>query len=191
MEYSRRHMDKNYFAYITLLLIILISCKKYETAKDGTGDLFDRPYCNNPEAVNYNDGFPGTADSTVCFFPKDVFVGTYLWKDTIFNAEFELDTVMEYTISVYANNNTELRLLGFCPSGDSLHFVADRFYKAQADSLILPDSTQLPGILSCGTKDTLTGTIINTREDTVKLKFNWTISSDTGINYHIGTAVKQ
>lgn len=183
-------MNKKIFAYI-LLFASLTACKKSDNAEDVSGDLFDRPYCNDPEAVNYNDGFPGTPDSTTCFFPSDVFIGTYLWKDTIYNAEFERDTIFEYTISVYARNKTDIRLVGFCPSGDSLNFVAGKYYKAQTDSLMLQDSTKLEGILPCGSADTLVGTITTSGSDTVKLKFDWLIASDTGINYHIGTAIKQ
>lgn len=175
---------------IFCLTITIWGCSKTNENTSVDDGLFTRKYCNDPEAVNFNHGFPGTPDSSICFYPKDVFAGSYLVKDSIFNTEFELDTVLEKIISFIAVNNSNLKVNGFCPSGDPLYFTADRFYKAQSDSLTLGDSTKLPGQLICSTSDTLIGTINKIEVDTPKIRINWTVASDTGINYHIGTGIK-
>lgn len=177
-----------------LILIVLIStfygCAKNAPFNDPNESLFENKYCNDPEAINYNDGFPGTPDNNTCIYPRDVFVGTYSLRDSILNVDFELDTVWVMDISVFANSNNVLRITGFC-DGDSLDFTADRYYKATADSVMFPDSTLLPGQYGCRTLDTLVGTLTKDKIDTNRLKINWTITSDTGVNYHIGTAIKK
>ncbi|MCB0700396.1 MAG: hypothetical protein H6551_01205 [Chitinophagales bacterium] len=182
-------MNKKYFLYITLL-ISLISCKKSNENASLDNGLFDRPYCNDPEAVNYNRDFPGIPDSTVCYYPIDVFVGSYMMKDSIFNAEYELDTVLEYTITLKSSNKTNLSVTGFCTGGESLRFTADKYNKAVADSTYLADSTKLPGQLTCSKQDTLTGLLLRNLPDSSLIKIDWLILSDTGLNYHIGTGTK-
>ena len=174
---------------IIISLNLLASCKKSNDPTDVDNSLFDRLYCNDPQAINYNKDFPGTVDNSICFYPRDVFEGYYALKDTIYNAEYEIDTVLDYAISIYALNNTTLRVLGFCPAGDSLKFTADRFYKAQADSLTVSNNV-LPGQYTCDITDTLTGFIIKDQVDTTRIRINWTVVSDTGVNYHIGTGKK-
>lgn len=175
---------------ILLISILLAGCSKTNENQSVDEGLFTRKYCNDPEAVNFNHGFPGTPDSSVCFYPKDVFAGSYLVEDSIFNTEFELDTVLQKTFTFIALNNSNLKLNGFCPTGESIFFTADRFYKAQSDSMFFQDSTFIPGQLICNTNDTLIGTINKIEGDTQKIRINWTISSDTGVNFHIGTGQK-
>lgn len=183
-------MSKNVFIVI-LLITAMYSCTKSEPYNEPNEQLFENKYCNDPEAINYNDGFPGTPDNSICIYPKDVFVGTYALRDSVLNLDFELDTIWVMDISVYALSNNVLRVTGFCNQGDSLDFTADRYYKATADSVLFPDSTLLPGQYGCRALDTLIGTLRKDQLDTNLLRINWTITSDTGINYHIGTAVKK
>ena len=169
--------------------ILLMSCSKQQDATVDDG-IFDRLYCNDPEAVNYNRDFPGTPDNSTCFYPKDLFEGTYIFKDTIYNAEYERDTILDYNITIHAQSNTLLKLTGFC-SQDSVTFIADRFYKATVDSTTFQDSNKIAGQILCRSTDTLTGIITTEESDNTKIRIVWAIASDTGLNYHNGTATKQ
>lgn len=182
-------MNKKYFIYI-LLTLTFVACKKSNDNASLDEELFDRPYCNDPDAVNYNRNFPGVPDSTTCYYPIDVFVGSYAMKDSIFNAEFELDTVLEYTISLQSTSKKNLRLTGYCGNGIPLLFTADKYNKAISDSTMLADSTKIPGQLTCGKQDTLTGIMLRNLPDTNLIRIDWQILSDTGLNYHIGTGTK-
>lgn len=176
-----------------VMLGMLLACSKgYEADPNADIDL-STPYCNDPEAVNYNWDFPGTPDSTVCFFPRDVFEGTYLLTDTIFSPDYDINDIKTFTVSLVPRDVKHLGFTGFC-SNDTLDFTADRFFKATADTTITQDSVVLRGQLSCRVVDTINGYIRNLDKTMGKgttIRINFTIASDTGINYHIGTAIKQ
>lgn len=177
-----------------LLTILLLSsfyaCQKSDPYPAASEDDFDSPYCNDPIAINYNFEFPGYVDNTTCIYPTDVFEGNYLLRDSVYNAEFALDTINEMTVSFVRISQTELLFKGYCPSGDTVTLTADRYYKASVDStLIMPDSILMDGQVFCRTLDTLSGTITKVA-DSGKIRINFTIVSDTGINYHIGTGIK-
>lgn len=186
-------MYKNIIIYIAALAL-MVGCAK-DMKPDADAGLFERSYCNDPEAVNYNWDFPGTADSSVCFYPRDVFAGTYKVEDSIYNGEYELATVQTLYITFYALSKSALRLTGLCGAGDSINLTASRFYKASIDStsLILPpdDTVLLDGQIACRPVDTLLGYITKNQDDSTSLRITWTIFSDTGVNYHIGTGKRQ
>lgn len=177
--------------FVTILLLsTFYACQKSEPFDSPDKNDFDRLYCNDPIAINYNFNFPGTVDNSTCIYPTDVFEGSFLLRDSIYNAEFALDTVNEITVSFVRLSQTELLLKGFCPSGDTLTLTADRYYRASVDStLILPDSTFLDGQVFCRSLDTLSG-FIKSITDSNRIQVNFTIVSDTGVNYHIGTGTK-
>lgn len=179
---------------ITILLflaVVFYSCGKTAPFDEPVADQFDTLYCNDPIAINYNLAFPGTPDNSICIYPTDVFGGSYSFKDSIYNGEFELDTVLDYTIVFNRTSQTQLNVLGFCPGGDTIEMTATRYYKAVADStMILPDSTLLPGQVFCRSLDTLSGSISKVDSDSTKIRINFTIASDTGVNYHIGTGTQ-
>lgn len=178
--------------FILLITGIIYSCsKKAEPFDTPNEEQFSSRYCNDPEAINFNIGFPGVADNSICIYPTEVFDGPYSLKDSILNGEFELDTVLDYTVYFQRISNTELTFNGFCPGGDKVTMTADRYYKASVDSTFLVDSTQLPGQVFCRTTDTISGTIKKDAADSNKIRINLIIYSDTGINYHIGTGVKK
>ena len=169
---------------LVVIVSLLVACSKIEGPSNSQFDL-GKLYCNDPEAVNYNWNFPGTPDNDVCFFPRDVFEGTYLFTDTIFNKEFDIKRVENLTIKIIAKSVKDIGLVGMCSSStDTLRFTADRFYKATADSTILqPNSVVLDGQLSCRAIDTLNGYITNLNKERgskTKLRINFTIASDTG-----------
>lgn len=176
---------------ILIVAISLYSCKKWEDEKPAQDPRLTRPYCNDPEAVNYNWDFPGVPDNTRCFFPTEVFNGTYSFTDSLFSGDLEYDTFYTYNISLIARSKSRFVISGFCPGGKELAFTADRFYRASADSLMLPDSSFISGQIGCRAIDTLSGMITKDPKEDNKLRINFTVLSDTGTTYHIGTAIKQ
>ena len=178
---------------VVLVLMVLYACKKSEDFDKATADQFAGRYCNDPEAINYNFEFPGTEDNSTCIYPTDVFTGSYSLKDSIYNGEFELDTVLDYTVTFHVKSITSLKMSGFCINGDSVRLTADRYYKAQVDSTLIPlDSSMIEGHTFCRGLDTIKGSITRMSiNDTDKIRINFIIASDTGINYHIGTGIKK
>ena len=86
---------------------------------------------------------------------------------------------------------TRVKLSGFCPSGDTVRLTADRYYKAAVDSTMLVDSSMVEGHVFCRAIDTIKGMISKYSGDTERIRVNFIIASDTGINYHIGTGIKK
>lgn len=170
---------------------LLAACSKPDNSGKDISDKLTNLYCNDPEAINYNWEFPGTPDNSTCFYPKDIFVGQYSFADSIYNANLELKRVNNITLTVYANSNNILRVTGFCSNTDSIRLTADRFYKSYADSTVTQDSVVLDGQVVCRTVDTLSGYLIKDKNDSTKLSINITVASDTGLNYHLGTAYKK
>ncbi len=185
-------------ATVTLAATAIIwGCKKEEASYTANPDdvRLDRPYCNDPEAINYNWNFPGTPDNTTCFYPIDIFGGTYQFTDSIYDADYKPDTVLKYPIRLFSLNNSRVKIgiLGFCDN-DTLTLTADRFYKAFIDSLdatVNGFDTKLSGQLTCRQVDTINGYVQKSQTDSTKLSVYFTILSDTGISYHKGTAIKQ
>lgn len=178
-------------------VVAISSCEKWEDKKaEQDPRLQDRKYCNDPEAVNYNWNFPGVPDNTVCFYPSDLFTGTFLYTDSVYSSNNVFDSagsLNTYTLFITPLSKNKFVIKGFCPT-DSLKFTAGRStYMAISDSLLkVNDSTFLPGQFLCRINDTLTGTITNNKNDSLdNLYINWTVVSDTGVNYHRGTAIKQ
>lgn len=181
-------MYYRYIVFIVLIIISLSACKKYSDIKGVHDPRLDSTfYCNDPEAVNYNWGFPGIPKDSVCFFPTDVFSGTYLFKDSIYtpaNADSPA-LVISYTLNLYRLTKVNFRMTGFCSGGDSLHFTADRYYKAYGDT------TALTGQTFCNILDTLSGTMTKDMTNDTTMYIDFTVVADTGTTFHRGTAFKQ
>lgn len=185
-------MNRQILFTVLLLTTCGVACMKEDpgVANQYDSSLFNTPYCNDPEAINYNWDFPGTPDNSICFYPTDVFAGTYLFDDTIYNEAYERDTILQYQIVIRAYSNTRFALVGFC--GDSIKLTADRFFKATIDSTLNTiDQTPLNGQIVCRTVDTISGTINTSFADSTRIRINFNVASDTGLNYHVGTAIQQ
>lgn len=192
-------MKKSTLILTTILLTLLhFSCKKWtDPAPYDDPQVQERKYCNDPEAVNYNWDFPGIADSTTCIFPADLYTGTYTFTDSIyFDDETTLDTDLvfqTYTLQIIRNAKSKFSIQGFCSSNE-LTFTAGRStYQASADTTLKQDdSTYAYGQPLCSIQDTLTGTVTKSTTDTTgkTITISWEVVSDTGINYHKGTAIK-
>ncbi len=168
---------------------LLAGCKKEEPAT-GNPNQITGVYCNDPKAVNYNKGFPGTPDNSICIYPTDVFRGTYVFIDSIFDINFRYDTVYSHIITLEAVDLNKMLLKGLC-SDSALPVTADRFYKATIDSSYSDYGLLMPGHWLCSKADTISGFLVRSQTDSTILKINLTVLSDTGLNYHIGSAKKQ
>jgi len=181
------------FLFALCCLALAAGCR----SKGGLGSptapdtLERRFYCNTPEAVNYNWGFPGRPDSTLCFFPSDIFTGTFLFRDSVYRPDGTFDSAAsqtDYLLRFLPLTRQRLALVGFCPGGgtdDSVYLTADRFLRSTIDT-VAGD-----GQIACRTQDTVSGTVIRRLGDTTRLAISFEIVSDTGTAAHRGTAYQQ
>lgn len=169
-------------------VVLVISCKKWKDPAAVNDPRLTNPYCNNPLAVNYNWGFPGKPDSTVCFFPSDIFRGTYIFNDSIFLPDNTYVSFRVDTFSIYAVSENKIALVGFCSShSDSIKLTGLATYQATVDTV----AALLTGQTLCRVVDTVNGTITKDQIDTTVLHVNFSVASDTGVNLHFGNAIKQ
>ena len=148
--------------------------------------LNGRIYCNDPEAVNYNWGFPGRPDSSLCRYPSDFFSGSFSYVDSIYLADGSFDSVgslRQYPLLLQGLNRRQFSLSGFC-TGGSLRLTADRYFNASLDT------TTLYGQPFCRAQDTISGTVTRRLEDSTRLRIFFTVISDTGTSTHRGTAYR-
>lgn len=182
---------KRFFPFLLfgfLGLTLVVSCQKWKDSKPFTDPRINNPYCNDPNAVNYNWGFPGRPDDSVCFYPTDVYVGKYLFVDSVLHSDNSFFYADSLTLHFYALSQTKMAILGFCSAGDSLKLTVDRSMNAVIDSVIVGFGQSF-----CRTADTVSGTIEKVLTDTTNKTFtvNFTVVSDTGVNFHTGTIIKQ
>ncbi|HTN45366.1 MAG TPA: hypothetical protein VL098_03400 [Flavipsychrobacter sp.] len=189
-----------HFRYIVAgcgFFLLFSACKKWVDPNPSVDPrITERRYCNDPQAVNYNWDFPGTQDSSVCFFPSDLFEGNYSFTDSIYFQDNSLDTnrtFQTYTLNITRTSKNQFKLAGFC-GGNDINFTAQRTtYLAYADTTLkLNDTTFAFGQPLCRIQDTLTGTLSKSKTDSLSrhIYIEWRVVSDSGINFHKGTAIK-
>ncbi|PZF70844.1 hypothetical protein [Taibaiella soli] len=178
-------MSYRYIIIIILAVTGFLACKKYSDPQGQSDPRLSRPYCNDPVAVNYNWDFPGTPNDSVCFYPSQVFSGTYSYQDSVYLPDNSLAYVTPVTMHLWPLTRTNIRITGFCPNGDSLNFTATRYYTASNDTLLGL------GVPICSNLDTLTGTLTKYQTNDTFMLVDFTVVSDTGTTYHRGTAYKQ
>jgi hypothetical protein len=166
-------------------LVLLASCQKWED-NPGKGDpRLDRKYCNDPEAVNYNRDFPGTADNSVCYYPSDAFSGQYSFIDSIYDQGNKLIKTENLTLTLTALTHSKFKMEGLCSGGGTvINFTSNRQLHADADS------TVSSGQLFCRPLDTLSGYIAQNPVDSNRIRFTIQVVSDTAINLHEGMAYR-
>lgn len=179
------HFFKGFSASCLIALLVFTSCEKYKDEPGQYDPRLARKYCNDPEAVNYNLDFPGTADNSVCYFPAEAFRGDYTFIDSVYSSPAKLSQQIPLTLHFTALSRTKMDISGFCPGSSVLHFTANRALRATGDSSILN------GQPLCRPTDTISGTITRTLGDSTMLKISLNVVSDTGITTHRGTAYRQ
>jgi hypothetical protein len=164
------------------------ACKPTDYSAAAPDTLNTRFYCNDPAAVNYNWGFPGRPDNSLCFYPSDAFAGRYNYTDSIYLPDGGLDSAASgrtYVLNLRVLDRQRFSLAGFCAGGDSLRLTATRFFRATIDT------TLSNGQLFCRTQDSVLGTLTRTLVDTTRVRIELQIVSDTGRTVHRGTAYRQ
>lgn len=186
-----------YFVFIALFVVasggVFLSCKKYKDPAPTTDPRLTRPYCNDPEAVNYNWDFPGKVDNSVCFYPTDKFTGVYMWYDTVTKAADGLflgaDSIL---LTFISSSHSKTTVGGFCVGGGkSLQMTVNRTLVASVDTLVGDSLTTNQGQIFCRQVDTVFGTITRDPLDATLLHMALTVASDTGITIHGGSARKK
>ena len=176
-------------ALFTVAISIFISCNKWVDPKPVNDPRLTNPYCNDPAAVNYNWGFPGKPDNTICFYPTDDFKGRYVYYDSIYSESGSTAGNFLYaqtdTLNIYALSHTKLIIIGFCGT-DTLKMTAVTF-TASVDTVVGDTLTATQGQLLCSSNDTVNGTIFYSRIDS-QLHVNLQVVSDTWQYSHIGKA---
>jgi hypothetical protein len=167
---------------------LIISCAKYKDPKPISDPRLTKHYCNDPTAVNYNWDFPGVPDNAVCFYPTDVFAGKYLFRDSVrIKSGYLFIHADSFILTINRLSPTKMSVFGFCSNGDSLLLTANPTFQASVDTTV-GDSITAYGQFFCSQRDTVNGTIIENRIDSV-LTINFEVASDTGVTtLHIGTA---
>lgn len=174
---------------LTVISLCLLACNKWTDPPPKDANLTN-PYCNDPSAVNYNWGFPGRPDDSVCFYPCDLFRGKFIYVDSIALPNGLVVTTQTDTLNIFALTLNKLGVLGFCSAGDTLYISSYTPYQATVDTTLAPlIGTQ--GQQFCRTVDTVNGTIVRDQVDTNLLHVSFTVVSDTGSTIHSGTAIQQ
>ncbi|WP_124635018.1 hypothetical protein [Taibaiella sp. KBW10] len=174
--------------------MIFIACKKYvdPTKPDIT---LTNHYCNDPIAANYNHGFPGIPDNSVCRYPTDFFKGNWQFVDSIFYPDMRFYRTQTLSLSFTPMDQaldtfrTRLTVLGLCPNNTILKVTANKYALALTDTL-LPNVNG--GQLFCSVSDTVSGFFKRTN-DTLRtsMNINLTELSAADTFYHRGLAIKQ
>lgn len=174
--------------YLQLLLFALLftfsACEKWADTPAKNLGLTNK-YCNIPSAINYNYGFPGIEDNTVCVFPATPFAGTYTYQDSIYDNANQLFLGELLTLNITALDSTHFTLNGFCANSNFIRFTANRYYRAVSDSII-GQGTQL----FCRDLDTLSGMLEYNNIDS-SMTLELLVVSDTSIITHKGKAYKK
>lgn len=183
---------------IGLVSMVLAACQKTEEPPKKYDDRLEKRYCNDPDAINYNWDFPGTPDNSICFFPDEIFNGTYKLTDSLFDGGFRFDTTSGRTfeITITSVDKVHMTVSGLVINSvctlNNIKITGDRYYKASVDSTFSPppDSTFLNGFVIPCSPDTISGFFAKDPDDISRLRVNFTIFGDTGIYFRRGTAIK-
>lgn len=172
-------------ALLLLAAIVFAGCKKYEDQPgNGNDPRLQNPYCNDPEAVNYNWNFPGRPDSSVCTYPTDYFSGQYLFIDSVYLPDGSVAFADSIYLSFTPLSRNKLGVTGFCLPTDTLRLTVNRYLRA------IMDTNAVYGQLLCRPQDTITGYFWRSLEDSVQMHLNYTIATDTSTTTHAGTAIR-
>ena len=177
--------------FLTAATAMLLSCAKWKDPKPVNLHLTN-PYCNDPAAVNYNWGFPGKPDNTICYYPNTLFLGTYMMHDSMYRDTLFIgaDSFL-INVTISDTSHTKVFVSGFCNTG-TLRFTAAPTYVATVDTTVGDTTTLHQGQPFCVLTDTLSGTITKSILDSPTVLFiSFQVASDTIITTHTGRAIKQ
>ncbi len=171
---------------------ILYSCNKWKDPAPVEDPRLSNHYCNDPKAVNYNWGYPGIADNSVCYYPSDLFEGIYDFKDTAYDTESELYLAADSAVlTVTKLSETQMVVKGFCAGGGELYVSATQRYLATVDTTVGDSLTANPGQIFCRSQDTVIGTLIRDKVDSFLVYVDLVVRNDTGTTVRRGRAIKR
>src|SRR5690606_36427140 len=114
-------LQTNFWKVLILIVssvLLMVACEKYKDPPPTEDDRLTNPYCNDPRAINYNHGFPGKPDNSVCIFPVDLFVGNWIFTDTVYAADETIlftDTVNLQMATIQSDDTySKLEVTGWC-----------------------------------------------------------------------------
>ena len=174
---------------------IIVSCDKYVDKKPD--DItFDRPYCNDPLAANYNTNFPGYVDNSTCEYAVDYLSGVWNFIDTMYaEGDTSILATQQYTLQLSnpSSDTTKSKVLvnGICTN--PLYFTVNKYGYAYSDTLIEESDGEQ---LFCSINDTLSGSIIRQihydADSTMitSLKIDWAVRNNGVTTLHQGIATK-
>ena len=171
------------YSIFLVFIVLLSSCSKWQDKPATNDPRLTNPYCNDPQAVNYNWGFPGKPDNTTCYYPTDLFKGGYSFTDSVYLPDDSLALVNAYSLYVTPLNHTAMSVSGFCGGNVILKFTAGKYGTATVDT----NATVQAGQYLCRELDTVSGTFTTTNNG---LYVSFKVVSDTGFTSHRGTAKK-
>lgn len=176
---------------IFLLIItstIFIACNKNNgQTKPDVDDQLNRPYCNDPIAINYNDSFPGVPDNSTCIYPEDKFIGSWQVTDSTFKMDSTFLSADSRTITIVSlgeSSKDKLKINRWNTCATPLFITANKFGKANIDNLLSSDSGQVLCI------DTMVGyfQLTDTNESVMRISIN--AKSDISNYFHKAIATK-
>lgn len=177
---------------ILSLIALAYSCKKWEDPAPQNHPEINNPYCNDPDAVNYNWGFPGKPDNTTCVYPSDLFAGTYRLRDSLYNSADELFLAADSAdIIITKVDAKHISVSGLCASGQTIRLTAGATYQAVVDTFVGDSTTISAGQIFCRQQDTVTGTFVRDKVDSTLIYIRLHIVNDTGGVIKAGRAYKK
>ena len=186
-----------YVIYILIFIAtstaVFFSCAKWKVPKPYTDPQLTNPYCNDPNAVNYNWGFPGKPDSSLCFYPNSLFVGSFMYHDTMYNDTLFIgaDSFI-VNITIPGNSETAMTLSGLCGAGGAtISLTGLPGYEATVDTTVGDTMTLSSGQLLCAQNDTISGYILRDRVDSPAVLHFYlqVVLGDSATISHYGSAV--
>jgi hypothetical protein len=167
---------------IASIAINATACKPYKDPAPKDLGLTN-PYCNNPFAVNFNWGFPGKPDNTVCIFPAQVFAGNYKLYDSITSNNASTIFNDSALVSLAQLNDSTLTL--------SNHCVGNNYVVRATKTLqFYVDSTTLLGAPFCN-GDTIAGNARKLNIDDSIITYTYDLNNNGTTIKHKAILIKQ
>lgn len=188
-----QHKVKIWIVAAIIPAIVFIACSKYKDPPAAQPDprLADSFYCNDSRAVNYNWGFPGVPDNSICIYPVDSFLGNWVFTDTLYlpNGDTAGTIIKNLTFTSTEDTTlTRLAVTGWCSNaGTPFYITANKYRLAEVDTML----GTYPGQYLCNNTDTLNGTFNKNTGVVNTMKIELTITNAAGTVYHKGTATRQ
>lgn len=172
--------------FAALSAVIFYACSKYKDPPNADPVNNGRHYCNDPRALNYNWGFPGTPDNDTCVYPIDPMKGAWVFTDSVFLPNGNLQQVLTRNLNFTSTEDTlltHMAVSGWC-SGTPIYITIDKIGTARVDSMFSG------GQLLCTTTDTINGTFLKKLDRADTLDIDLSISSLGGTTRHKGIALR-